>query len=65
MTGKESDIRMTNIASDALIVGAGPTMLRADLRQVPGAAPFLQTLITPQWRIEETLRQKLGQLGVY
>ena len=28
-------------------------------------APFLQTLITPQWRVEETLREKLGQLGVH
>jgi 2-polyprenyl-6-methoxyphenol hydroxylase-like FAD-dependent oxidoreductase len=30
----------------------------------PGA-PFHSTLITPQWRVEETLRQKLEQLGVY
>jgi len=27
-------------------------------------APFIHSLITPQWRVEETLRHKLGQLGV-
>jgi 2-polyprenyl-6-methoxyphenol hydroxylase-like FAD-dependent oxidoreductase len=27
-------------------------------------APFLHPLITPQWRVEEALRQKLEQLGV-
>ncbi|MHB1057185.1 MAG: FAD-dependent monooxygenase [Rhodanobacter sp.] len=43
---------------------AGGTMEAPRLRLPPRPdAPYLSTLLTPQWRVEEVLRDRLGELG--